>query len=111
MGLPFLSVCPPPFSLICTAMPSGTVDDSSLLNNWSFGKVDIAKMDPTHEPTDLEMAGDSDEDKKPEDKKGRRKIKIELIEDKSRRHITFSKRKLGIMKKVRVICIVKPGKS
>lgn len=31
---------------------------------------------------------------------GRRKIKIEFIDDKSRRHITFSKRKAGIMKKV-----------
>lgn len=31
---------------------------------------------------------------------GRRKIKIEFINDKSRRHITFSKRKAGIMKKV-----------
>ncbi|OUM56193.1 hypothetical protein PIROE2DRAFT_31967, partial [Piromyces sp. E2] len=29
----------------------------------------------------------------------RRKIKIEYIDDKSRRHITFSKRKAGIMKK------------
>ncbi|KAJ2881509.1 transcription factor of the MADS box [Coemansia aciculifera] len=36
----------------------------------------------------------------PSDKRaGRRKIKIEFIEDKSRRHITFSKRKAGIMKK------------
>jgi hypothetical protein len=34
-----------------------------------------------------------------DEKKGRRKIKIEYIEDKSRRHITFSKRKAGIMKK------------
>ena len=32
---------------------------------------------------------------------GRRKIRIEYIADKSRRHITFSKRKAGIMKKVR----------
>ena len=32
---------------------------------------------------------------------GRRKIRIEYISDKSRRHITFSKRKAGIMKKVR----------
>lgn len=32
---------------------------------------------------------------------GRRKIRIEYITDKSRRHITFSKRKAGIMKKVR----------
>ena len=32
-------------------------------------------------------------------KAGRRKIDIEFIRDKSRRHITFSKRKAGIMKK------------
>ncbi|BGP20247.1 hypothetical protein JCM10213_008956 [Rhodosporidiobolus nylandii] len=31
--------------------------------------------------------------------KGRRKIQIEYIEEKSKRHITFSKRKAGIMKK------------
>jgi len=49
-----------------------------------------------------ESGGDEDEDdEKPKsDKKaGRRKIKIEFIQDKSRRHITFSKRKAGIMKK------------
>lgn len=42
---------------------------------------------------------DEDED---EDKPGRerRKIEIKFIQDKSRRHITFSKRKAGIMKKV-----------
>ena len=34
-------------------------------------------------------------------KTGRRKIKIEFIDDKSRRQITFSKRKAGLMKKVR----------
>ena len=33
---------------------------------------------------------------------GRRKIRIEYISDKSRRHITFSKRKAGIMKKARI---------
>lgn len=45
-----------------------------------------------------ESGGDEDEDEagKPSDKKaGRRKIKIEFIQDKSRRHITFSKRKAG----------------
>ena len=42
---------------------------------------------------------DSDEDGR-EKRSGRRKIRIEYIEDKSRRHITFSKRKAGIMKKV-----------
>lgn len=45
----------------------------------------------------------SDDDDKSGDgadkKIGRRKISIEFIEDKSRRHITFSKRKAGIMKK------------
>lgn len=46
------------------------------------------------------MAGDEDDE---DDEKGgreRRKIEIKFIQDKSRRHITFSKRKAGIMKKV-----------
>ncbi|KAI8376880.1 hypothetical protein BD560DRAFT_391006 [Blakeslea trispora] len=43
--------------------------------------------------------GDSDESAQPDKRSGRRKIKIEYINDKSRRHITFSKRKAGIMKK------------
>jgi hypothetical protein len=41
-----------------------------------------------------------DEGRTPERRVGRKKIKIEYIQDKSRRHITFSKRKAGIMKKV-----------
>lgn len=44
---------------------------------------------------------DSDESGRPDKRSGRRKIKIEYINDKSRRHITFSKRKAGIMKKVK----------
>ena len=56
-----------------------------------------------------QVHGDGDEDEDEDDdeegvkgkaRTGRRKIKIEYIEDKSRRHITFSKRKSGIMKKV-----------
>lgn len=43
---------------------------------------------------------DSDGSGIPDKRSGRRKIKIEYINDKSRRHITFSKRKAGIMKKV-----------
>lgn len=39
------------------------------------------------------------DDGPPKKRQGRRKIKIEFIEDKSRRQITFSKRKAGIMKK------------
>ncbi|KAM5538727.1 hypothetical protein V8D89_007756 [Ganoderma adspersum] len=55
-----------------------------------------------HDPDAAESGqdDDDDEDKPKSDKKaGRRKIKIEFIQDKSRRHITFSKRKAGIMKK------------
>lgn len=40
---------------------------------------------------------DDDDDGKPN--RERRKIEIKFIQDKSRRHITFSKRKAGIMKK------------
>jgi len=47
----------------------------------------------------MSTAADDDDD---DDEKGgreRRKIEIKFIQDKSRRHITFSKRKAGIMKK------------
>lgn len=53
-------------------------------------------------------AGSDDDD----DEKGgreRRKIEIKFIADKSRRHITFSKRKAGIMKKVRQLIF--PGSN
>jgi hypothetical protein len=53
-----------------------------------------------NEDLGLEEDESDDGDSKPEKRTGRRKIKIEFIEDKSRRHITFSKRKAGIMKKV-----------
>jgi MADS-box transcription factor len=48
-------------------------------------------------------AAPADDDDDDDDKPGRerRKIEIKFIQDKSRRHITFSKRKAGIMKKVR----------
>ncbi|KAI8985310.1 hypothetical protein BDB01DRAFT_721580 [Pilobolus umbonatus] len=46
-----------------------------------------------------EAESGDDSDTKPTRRSGRRKIKIEYIEDKNRRHITFSKRKAGIMKK------------
>jgi MADS-box transcription factor len=47
-------------------------------------------------------ASAADDDDDDDDKPGRerRKIEIKFITDKSRRHITFSKRKAGIMKKV-----------
>jgi pheromone receptor transcription factor len=49
----------------------------------------------------LDQEYSDDSDTKPTKRNGRRKIKIEYIEDKNRRHITFSKRKAGIMKKVK----------
>ncbi|KAI0081655.1 SRF-TF-domain-containing protein, partial [Panus rudis PR-1116 ss-1] len=53
-----------------------------------------------HDAAESGADDDDEEDKPKSDKKaGRRKIKIEFIQDKSRRHITFSKRKAGIMKK------------
>ncbi|KAK7056892.1 transcription factor of the MADS box [Paramarasmius palmivorus] len=47
-----------------------------------------------HDAVDSGADDDEDDEKPKSDKKaGRRKIKIEFIQDKSRRHITFSKRK------------------
>jgi pheromone receptor transcription factor len=43
--------------------------------------------------------GDDDSDEGDKNGRERRKIEIKFISDKSRRHITFSKRKAGIMKK------------
>jgi pheromone receptor transcription factor len=64
-------------------------------------------MNPLEEPLKMkpmdeeEIDSGDESDAKPTRRSGRRKIKIEYIEDKNRRHITFSKRKAGIMKKVR----------
>lgn len=70
---------------------------SQLLNAFSVF------LDPFQQENGSDASADSDEGTtKPSTKAGRRKIKIEFIQDKSRRHITFSKRKAGIMKKVRV---------
>ncbi|KAJ5638195.1 Transcription factor of morphogenesis MCM1 [Penicillium lividum] len=70
------------------------------------------KLSPNHD--DLQQAGNgadargtkrgrmsAEDDDDDDDKPGRerRKIEIKFIQDKSRRHITFSKRKAGIMKK------------
>ncbi|GAN04550.1 SRF-TF-domain-containing protein [Mucor ambiguus] len=55
---------------------------------------------PSSNTADAQQDMDSDDaDSRPGKRSGRRKIKIEYIENKSRRHITFSKRKAGIMKK------------
>lgn len=57
---------------------------------------------PEEEAIQLDNASDQSQDQVKPGKRsaGRRKIKIEYIQDKSKRHITFSKRKAGLMKKV-----------
>ncbi|PSS22090.1 hypothetical protein M430DRAFT_118228 [Amorphotheca resinae ATCC 22711] len=73
------------------ASPSA-LDEHSVGNGNPIGESrGIKRQRPT-------TADDDDDD---DDKPGRerRKIEIKFITDKSRRHITFSKRKAGIMKK------------
>lgn len=73
-------------------------DDNQKTQNDLPDESDTPKQD-----TEVSSDNVEDEEKalgKKKEKKGRRKIKIEFITDKSRRHITFSKRKSGIMKKV-----------
>ncbi|KAH6679773.1 hypothetical protein B0J14DRAFT_306162 [Halenospora varia] len=67
------------------------LDDQSVGNGNSIESRGIKRQRPA-------TADDDDDD---DDKPGRerRKIEIKFITDKSRRHITFSKRKAGIMKK------------
>jgi len=79
------------------ASPSA-LDDHTLGNGDSRG---IKRQRPS-------TADDDDDD---DDKPGRerRKIEIKFITDKSRRHITFSKRKAGIMKKVGCIPLARPS--
>ena len=48
----------------------------------------------------VEEEEDDDDDEGEQKKPGRRKISIQFISDKSKRHITFSKRKAGVIKKV-----------
>lgn len=71
------------------------LDDGHAVGNGSAEPRGVKRARPS-------VADDDDDD----DEKGgreRRKIEIKFITDKSRRHITFSKRKAGIMKKVRSI--------
>lgn len=68
----------------------------SALDDHSIGNGNDSRGVKRQRPS---TADDDDDD---DDKPGRerRKIEIKFITDKSRRHITFSKRKAGIMKKV-----------
>lgn len=59
----------------------------------------------------MSAAGDDDDDDDDKPGRERRKIEIKFIQDKSRRHITFSKRKAGIMKKVRPVAFRRASNS
>ena len=57
----------------------------------------LTQVNPTNHKglkRDFDNEYDEEEDEPAPKRAGRRKIKIEYIEDKSRRHITFSKRKV-----------------
>ena len=71
-----------------TGSPAGDDLDNGNLENRGVKR----QRTSTAAPDD-----DDDDDDKPG--RERRKIEIKFIQDKSRRHITFSKRKAGIMKK------------
>lgn len=69
-----------------------------LLGNGSHENDQSTATDATRGLKRTRHEDDDDDDEKP--RPDRRKIEIKFIQDKSRRHITFSKRKAGIMKKV-----------
>ena len=67
--------------------------------NGALGAGDVNRGTKRPRP-----AADDDDDDDDKPGRERRKIEIKFIQDKSRRHITFSKRKAGIMKKVSRVC-------
>lgn len=70
------------------------------LDEHTVGNGNSAESRGVKRPRPSAMDDDDDDDEK--GGRERRKIEIKFISDKSRRHITFSKRKAGIMKKVRL---------
>ncbi|KAJ6260836.1 hypothetical protein Dda_3497 [Drechslerella dactyloides] len=73
-----------------TTLGNGSISQGA--NSATSESRGMKRMRPTQDEDD------DDDDSKPG--RERRKIEIKFIQDKSRRHITFSKRKAGIMKKV-----------
>ncbi|PSN69153.1 SRF-TF-domain-containing protein [Corynespora cassiicola Philippines] len=73
---------------------SPSVHDDQNPNNGALVQGDANRGTKRPRP-----AADDDDDDDDKPGRERRKIEIKFIQDKSRRHITFSKRKAGIMKK------------
>jgi hypothetical protein len=81
---------------------AANLDDSHAVGNGRATTPDISQLARgTKRPRTAAAEDDDDDDEKAG--RERRKIEIKFISDKSRRHITFSKRKAGIMKKVRLL--------
>lgn len=90
--------------------PSPTQDELQQTGNGAAAAA-AADNRGTKRPR-MSATGDDDDDDEDKPGRERRKIEIKFIQDKSRRHITFSKRKAGIMKKVpsrHVLCRAHPG--
>ncbi|KAF8340681.1 uncharacterized protein EI90DRAFT_3012468 [Cantharellus anzutake] len=79
--------------------PSPTSTTANVAAGGGAPGVDQFQHEDGDEEEDEDEEDGASGGKKSDKKAGRRKIKIEFIQDKSRRHITFSKRKAGIMKK------------
>ncbi|SAL99674.1 hypothetical protein [Absidia glauca] len=78
--------------------PSSSTPTPDILTTSNSQATSLGPQDLEDED-ELVDEDSGDTAKKPGKRSGRRKIKIEYINDKTRRHITFSKRKAGIMKK------------
>ena len=85
----------------CPALQPSLRSSSSLISDTPDGQPTKRSRHPSGVSQSDQPGGFTYLDKDGEP--GRRKIRIEYISDKSRRHITFSKRKAGIMKKVRQV--------
>ena len=83
--------------LFCSIKPSQNHNDTTI----SASKDVSRRENPEFQiPSDDCEDSDGESYMRSEKRNGRRKIKIEFIEDRSKRNITFSKRRTGIMKKV-----------
>ena len=93
---------PPPAAVAPAVVPVEGGAPSVANNSSNTAAPSIQPMDP--EAGQYDDAAESDDEDEGGGKRkrgghGRRKIEIEYIDDKIRRHITFSKRKAGISKK------------
>lgn len=75
-------------------------DDALTAGNGNGNGGQVGEARGVKRPRVSAAAGDDDDEDDDKPGRERRKIDIKFIQDKSRRHITFSKRKAGIMKKV-----------